>query len=82
MLKKIEIDKVDYGVMPCPFCGRIEFLRVTDRFTFEELFGAYNRACITIRCDRCDAKMNVFSLRENDYHAGVTSLLNKWNTRT
>lgn len=41
MMKKLEVDKVDYEVKPCPLCGRVEFLKVTSREDFEELYDEY-----------------------------------------
>jgi len=80
-MKKLEIDKVDYDVKPCPLCGRVEFLKVTSREDFEELYDRYGSACITLECDACDLEVYEHRVRERDYHKKVTALVNKWNTR-
>lgn len=80
-MKKLEIDKVDYGVRPCPLCGRVEFLKVTSREDFEELYDKHGSACITLDCTACRLTVYEHDVPGRDYHRKVTELINKWNVR-
>lgn len=81
MLKVIEIDRGDYSVVPCPFCGCVEFLRVTPRRNYEDLYDKYGYACISIECKNCNIEMYEHSVKEKNYHMKVNALINKWNHR-
>lgn len=78
-MTSMEIDTVDYGVKPCPICGQMEFLRITPRQSYEELYDSFGAACIEIECRKCFLELYEHNIKEKNYHAKVTALVNKWN---
>ena len=68
-------------VKPCPFCGSIENLWISDRESFNELTAEHGYATIVIRCEHCYTEMYEHEYRGIVYENKVEHLIRKWNTR-
>ena len=75
--KSIEVGNVE----GCPFCGKTDKLRITDKDNFEEAYAANGRACISLDCARCNSELTEHDYDGDDYGVKVGILVTKWNNR-
>ena len=67
------------GFKPCPFCGMVSRLVVTEKSFFERMVETSGFFCFSVECQKCSAEMYVFN--ETDYDEAVEHLREKWNRR-
>ena len=67
------------GFKPCPFCGMVSHLSVSNREMFERVVNVSGYFCLSVECQECSTEMYVFN--ETDYDEAVEHLRDKWNRR-
>lgn len=75
--KGIEVGKVK----PCPFCGEVEHIKVTNPETFGELVEEHGHSMITVECKNCDLTLALYDVPDNNYMLGMGRLIERWNHR-
>lgn len=75
------INEVLEGFKPCPFCGKIETLKIDAEAQFYELQGKHGSAALSIECTKCRAQMWEHSHSVHNYGTRVRMLRKRWNTR-
>jgi len=67
-------------VKVCPFCKSNKDLVVYPNYeTYNEIVEKYGRACVSLKCNKCDVEMFMFG--KEDYTLKVRNLIAKWNYR-
>lgn len=66
---------------PCPFCGQKDELSITSKEIFNELEEEDGRACIKVRCGRCDLEKTDYHFDFTDYNDRLVLLVITWNER-
>lgn len=76
---KESLESVD--VLPCPFCGSTDNLKITSDITFYKLYSENGDATIVLTCTKCNLDMYEHSYHKNDYEQKAMILIEKWNRR-
>ena len=73
----IEVGKI----LPCPFCGEVDNLVVTNPETFQSLVEENGGSLINITCRRCRLDFKLYDIPDNNYMMGLGRLVERWNHR-
>lgn len=68
-------------IKPCPFCGELDDLTITDAGSYGDLVEAHGSSLISINCRKCDLEKKLYRIPGNNYMLGLGILITKWNTR-
>lgn len=68
-------------IQPCPFCGSVNNLVITDDDTFYDLYHENGSATLSIECRKCYVEMYEHDYVGNDYDHKAKILIEKWNRR-
>lgn len=73
------MERGEYELKPCPFCGKQPELESKD--FFEELDSKVGDACILISCPNCSLDFYDHTYGEHDYYIRANIIVEKWNRR-
>ena len=75
-------DSIEVGkVKPCPFCGTVDKLEITERKSYNELVKKNGYSLIYIECKTCAMEFKLYEVPDNNYDLGVGILITRWNQR-
>ena len=68
-------------IKPCPFCGTVDGLEISERDSYNELVEEYGTSLIYIECKTCAMEFKLYEVPDNNYDLGVGILITRWNQR-
>lgn len=72
-------------IKPCPFCGEIDALKITDEDTYDRKLNVSGISVVTVKCRRCWAELtelSVYHFGNDKYETLLAALMKRWNTRS
>ena len=78
MQENITIDDV---VNPCPICGKVDRLMITERIDFDQM-RSYGGFLMRMECDRCGLELWSHNCDEKEYGPHRRWLIRQWNRMT